>query len=69
MIIIRKHLEVYENTIEMNQLQIMMAVLLIFLLLIIIVLFKFKLKIKSQTGNDGKKYEEINVPLKYLSNF
>ena len=31
--------------------------------------FKFKAKITGQTGNDGTKYVEIMVPLKYLSNF
>ena len=31
--------------------------------------FKFKAKITGQTGNDGTKDVEINVPLKYLSNF
>ena len=31
--------------------------------------FNFKLKITGQTGNDGTKYVEIMVPVKYLSNF
>ena len=31
--------------------------------------FNFKAKITCQTGNDGTKYVEIIVPLKYLSNF
>ena len=31
--------------------------------------FKFKAKITGQTGDDGTKYVEIMVPLKYLSNF
>ena len=31
--------------------------------------FKFKAKIIGETGNDGTKYVEIMVPLKYLSNF
>ena len=31
--------------------------------------FKFRAKITGQTGNDGTKYVEIMVPLKYLSNF
>ena len=31
--------------------------------------FKFKQKITDQTGNDGTKYIEIMVLLKYLSNF
>ena len=31
--------------------------------------FKFKAIITGQTGNDGTKYVEIMVPLKYLSNF
>ena len=30
---------------------------------------KFKAKITGKTGNDGTKYVEIIVPLKYLSNF
>ena len=31
--------------------------------------FNFKLRITGQTGNDGTKYVEIMVPVKYLSNF
>ena len=31
--------------------------------------FNFKAKITGQTGDDGTKYVEIMVPLKYLSNF
>ena len=31
--------------------------------------FNFKVKFTGQTGNDGTKYVEIMVPLKYLSNF
>ena len=31
--------------------------------------FNFKVKITGQTGDDGTKYVEIMVPLKYLSNF
>ena len=31
--------------------------------------FNFKAKFAGQTGNDGTKYVEIMVPLKYLSNF
>ena len=31
--------------------------------------FNFKVKLTGQTGNDETKNVEINVPLKYLSNF
>ena len=31
--------------------------------------FNFKVKITGPTGNDGTRYVEIMVPLKYLSNF
>ena len=31
--------------------------------------FNFKVKFTGQTGNNGTKYVEIIVPLKYLSNF
>ena len=31
--------------------------------------FNFKVKMTGQTGDDGTKYVEIMVPLKYLSNF
>ena len=31
--------------------------------------FNFKVKITGRTGNDGTKYVEIMIPLKYLSNF
>ena len=74
MIFIRKNAEMYDSTIEMNQLYTVITISLIFLLILIIVLViefrsNMKKKITGKTGNDGTKDAEIMVPLKYLSNF
>ena len=58
--------KVYGNTIEMNQLWIMMELLIISLL---IVLRLNLTKITGSAGNDGTKAVQKMVPLKYLSSF
>ena len=63
--LIRRHQEVYGNTVEINEFYIIMVILLI----ILMITFKFKQKITGQTGNGSTKVVEIMVPFKYLSNF
>ena len=62
------HQEVYDNTIEMNQLSIMKKTLLIFLLITLLVFHSTEKK-TGQVRNGGKKDVEIMVPLKNPSNF
>ena len=59
--------EVCTNSIEMNQLWLMLVLLIFFPGNS--VLFKFKQKIIGSTVNDGTKIFEIMVPLRYLNNF
>ena len=61
MIFIRKHQEVYGNTIEMNQLNPANNNNSI--------LFKLKEKITEQTGANATKHFEITIPLKYIITF
>ena len=67
MILIPKHQELYGNAIEMNPFSTMITILFIFLMIVInSISFKFKQQV---TGNNGTKYVETMLPLKYLSIF
>ena len=65
MIIVGKHLKGYDNTIEINRLEIMVLLLI----LIITDPFNSKDKIAGQTDDNETIIVEIMVTLKYLSNF
>ena len=65
MIIVGKHLKGYDNTIEINQLEIMVLLLI----LIITDPFNSKDKITGQRDDKDTIIVEIMVTLKYLSNF
>ena len=64
-ITIQKHQDVYENTIEMSRLWIMML-LLIFLVIFLRIYLSKKI---GEMGDDGRTDVKIMVPLKYWSNF
>ena len=66
-IITEKYFQIYGNTIETTQSQIILVLLLI--LLIRMIVTRLVKKKTDQTGNDMKIDVEIMVPLKYLSNF
>ena len=65
MIIVGKHLKSYDNTIEINRLEIMVLLLI----LIITDPFNSKDKITGQTDDNDTIIVEVMVTLKYLSNF
>ena len=65
MIIVGKHLKGYDNTIEINRLEIMVLLLI----LIITDPFNSKDKITGQRDDKDTIIVEIMVTLKYLSNF
>ena len=62
---IQKHQDVYENTIEMRRLWIMM---LFIIFLVIFLRLNLSKKI-DEMGDDGRIDVKIMVPLKYWNNF
>ena len=63
-IIIHKPHEVYDNIIEIGQLQMMLVLLMILLLMIIVTCLNLNKKLIIQTGDDGTIGVEIMAPSK-----